>query len=475
MTDTQFSPGESAVEAAAAKEIEENKLDFVKEIFDNVLGFIPLTGIELEIINNPLFQRLKRIAQLGNAVHVFPGATHSRFSHSLGVMHIAGRMAKKVAEDSNWSDSDIQKLRLAGLLHDIGHYPCSHVIEQVYKEESEEYHHEKIGARVVNETELSDIIRAAGFDPDEIGKIFTGNHEDCRYNQILRSELDADRMDYLLRDSYHIGVNYGNFDIDQIIRKLKISEEGFVSIDYHAQRTVEHYLIARFNLYTQVITHKTIGAFDAMLKMIYKGGIESDIFPAIDDILRKTEDYESFDDYMLLEGVRSLRSSKDDVISQLAEMYTQRMPLKCAVQKTHMVTEENQSKDSSNYSLLKYFLRKETSPICSDIPNRWVIIEAGQYTELCPALEPKSAYQKNETEGSLSYEYKGQDLSKCIFISKRNESWPLVYDSSSLISSLAGARLELCRAYTLDKYRSKLEEFLTDKNVEEIVKRCARA
>ena len=218
----------------------DSKLKIVKYINDPVYGGIPITQIELDIISLPIFQRLRGLRQLARVDLVFPGAEHSRFVHSLGVLYIMGLMANHLFSQGVIDEDDIVKLRVAALLHDIGHYPLSHLGEAVYgyckdnneivpsiiaelsdndnklyelaASHSKSAHHEYLGKFIVNNHEgIKSILNKYGLNPNEISEIFTGEigSKNMVYSQLLHSSLDADRLDYLLRDSYKTGVKYG--------------------------------------------------------------------------------------------------------------------------------------------------------------------------------------------------------------------------------------------------------------------------
>ena len=268
----------------------ENDIVFVDQILDNVHGFIPYTASEQAIMDTQLFKRLQSIKQLSVVNWVFPGSEHTRFIHSLGVMHIAD----KIAISLKLSSKERKFVRLAGLLHDIGHYPLSHVCEAPYRKpmfledlsddelcksinqrllrdvetfsvkgkttlmsKSDGRHHEAIGALIVRTNqEIRDIIVRECEDehaPDIISDIIIGNVEreqtDPLLVQIIHSELDADGIDYLMRDAMFSGTSFGSFEIEQLIRCLTIGEfEGkrILCISPKGIAAADQYLINKF-------------------------------------------------------------------------------------------------------------------------------------------------------------------------------------------------------------------------------------
>ena len=289
-----------------------SQIRFVGQILDNVHGFIPYTAAEKKIMETQLFKRLQSIKQLSVVNWVYPGSEHTRFIHSLGVMHIADKMAISLDLD----DKDRRILRLAGLLHDIGHYPLSHVCEMPYRKpmtleelpdnkfckninekmrdkidsfsieakttlmsKSIGRHHEAIGALIVcNDEEIRQIIVDECGDkhaPEIIADIIIGNVErpqvDPLLVQIIHSELDADGIDYLMRDATFSGTSFGSCEIDQLIRCLDIGEcEGkkILCIKPKGIAAADQYLTNKFFSYSQVVFNKHIAISEWMAECV---------------------------------------------------------------------------------------------------------------------------------------------------------------------------------------------------------------
>ena len=201
--------------------------------FDPIYGFIELTEVENKIIHSPYYQRLRWIKQLGFSNYIFPGADHTRFSHAMGVMHISDKMLRAVGM-AVYNTKALDKktkfhksVRIAALLHDIGTFPFSHTCEAAYITYGKENNrsnkpknipndHEHLGAYILKNSKeangITSILKDAGLDPNEISKIIKGESASILANQLLHSEVDADRMDYLIRDAHYTGVQYGHFD-----------------------------------------------------------------------------------------------------------------------------------------------------------------------------------------------------------------------------------------------------------------------
>lgn len=282
---------------------------FKGRVLDNVHGFIYYTEAEERIMNTSLFKRLQSIKQLSIVNWVFPGSEHTRYIHSLGVMYIADKIAVRLGLGME----ERKIVRLAGLLHDIGHYPLSHVCEFPYKKNLESFpdasfckqinrkilnqinsygetensqymeqamgcHHEKIGANIVcnNEEIRRIVVDECGDDaPDVIADMITGNIERRDTNpllvQILHSELDADGIDYLMRDAMFSGTSFGAFELDQLIGCMEIGEyEGskILCISPKGIAAADQYLINKFFSYSQVVFNKHIGVTEWMAEQI---------------------------------------------------------------------------------------------------------------------------------------------------------------------------------------------------------------
>ncbi|MEM4752516.1 MAG: HD domain-containing protein [Sulfolobales archaeon] len=242
----------------------------VKSIYDEIYGYIPVSELELKVIETPTVQRLRRIKQLALAWYVYPGAVHTRFSHSLGVMHVIGIIANKFIDEGFMKKDDYELLRIAGILHDVGHTPYSHAIE-LYMTQAFRIRHEELATYVIeNDPYLNDVFSNYGVTPKEVSSIIRGTHKEPLYNMLLSSDLDADRIDYLLRDSLHTGVAYGMIDIDRVLHTITVDRDGELAVPAKSVQAIENFYIARMHMYRAVYHHKTIAAFQMMMKSIYE-------------------------------------------------------------------------------------------------------------------------------------------------------------------------------------------------------------
>lgn len=278
-----------------------------KFIRDSVYGDIRLNEIEVEVMDNPQFQRLRRIKQLGLISLIYPGANHTRFEHSIGTMHIASKLADKL--DLNQKDKEL--VRISALLHDIGHGPFSHVSEGVLS-----FPHEELTKYVIENTAIRDIIEKK-FDIDKIIEIING---EGKFGPIVSGELDADRMDYLLRDSHYTGVAYGIIDYERIISNINLNKH--LSLDIKGVQAAEGALVSRYFMYPSVYQHHTTRIVNSMfrrgLKKLIDSGVinENDMYKYDDadiiGIFRNSEGYpkeimERLDNRNIFKRVKTIR------------------------------------------------------------------------------------------------------------------------------------------------------------------------
>src|SRR5215467_9547900 len=181
------------------------------QIVDPIHDFITVYAHEIKIVDSPIFQRLRRIRHLAGAHLVYPGAQHSRFEHSLGTMHIAGQIGNILQERGFLDFTDSENIRLAALLHDIGHGPFSHLFEEVLQKKKK-ISHEEIGKSLILTSEIGDLLDSSGYDKRFLSRLAFGNSRYQYMNEIISGGLSADMMDYLLRDGYFTGTEHAKVD-----------------------------------------------------------------------------------------------------------------------------------------------------------------------------------------------------------------------------------------------------------------------
>ena len=227
----------------------------------------------MRLIDTPEFQRLRRIKQLGLGLYTYQGAEHSRFTHSLGAFHLMSRVLDRLCEKYAIDEQDRAAARAAALLHDVGHGSFSHVMEKVLG-----FHHEKWTVEVVlsEATEIGRLLRS--FSPELAGQggaIIEGKFQPAALAQLVSSQLDVDRMDYLLRDSLMTGAKYGIYDLEWIINALAIDEEhDRIYVAARGLYAVEEYLQARYYMFRQVYFHRTLRSAEAVLRAILRRALK---------------------------------------------------------------------------------------------------------------------------------------------------------------------------------------------------------
>ena len=315
-----------------------------KRIADPVHGTIGLSELEVELISTKAFQRLRNVKQLGLADLVFPGADYSRLSHSIGVCHVTGRILDSLRAYSGEeiTDQEYQLYRLAGLLHDLGHFPFSHAfgdaVSDFYSERkarlsvvdttdgsdlqeieqqqatADSLDHEHIGRLLLEkDREIGEFLGNADISPHEVHSIFTRD-EPPRFANLISSALDADRIDYLLRTANHTGLPYGLVDIDYILSQIRLDDDKRICLTLKALRTAEHFLLGRYFDYQQVSYHKTVAAFEMVLKDIVTELLDMELldcsFHGIEEMVESGQ-WHQFDEIYVINVIRKLEDEVD--------------------------------------------------------------------------------------------------------------------------------------------------------------------
>ena len=232
------------------------------DIIDPIHDFVRVNSNELKIIDTPIFQRLRRIRQLSGAHLIYPGAQHTRFEHSLGVMHIASMAGHALNEKGIVSSDNIQNLRFAGLLHDIGHGPFSHIFEELLQKRK--MSHEDMGRDIILKTQIGDLISANGFNKKLITELAFGDSKFQFMNEIISGALSADIMDYLLRDGYFTGAEHAKIDHNRLTYSLDVYKNK-LALEKSALVNFETMMISRYQMFKAVYFHKTVRAGEVML------------------------------------------------------------------------------------------------------------------------------------------------------------------------------------------------------------------
>lgn len=403
--------------------MELKRLDETKVLKDPVHSYI---HIHYEVIWNCLdskeFQRLRRIRQLGGDFQVYPTAEHSRFSHSLGVYEIVRRMVTEVKTlCAELTEYEKVCVMLAGLLHDVGHGPFSHAFEHVTNHSHEEY----TAKIILGDTELNSILRAVSKKmPEDIVSIIQHTHENDILNQIVSGQLDADRMDYLLRDSYFTATSYGQFDLERILRTMRVrkTSEGrkVIVVKHTGIHSVEDYIMARYQMYWQVYYHPVARSYEAVfiqlfnrLKDIFKDNKDyfedmKVLVPFLEKVEVSEEEYFRLDENSLLYCC-ALIQDKDDVIAADLAKRLQNRKLFEYVDYNEENLAQIQNMLRENGLDERYYLRIENiqASVYSPYKGRKILIEKldGQIVALEKASTIVESISKGQTkkEGTIFF------------------------------------------------------------------------
>ena len=295
------------------------------EIKDPVRGYVYITENEKEIIDSFPVQRLRRLRQLAGAEYVYPGANHTRFEHSVGVMYLAGRVTENPRISQHISKDEAETVKIAGLLHDVGHGPFSHVFEHLL--DKLEKTHEDMTLWIIKNSELKDLLTKLGYNPENIGKLAIGNlHKPGKafLDQIISSSIDVDKLDFIVRDTYHTGAEYGYIDIFRLIHALDLLEEN-LAVDLGALSALESFIIARIESFKSIYFHRVGRAAQIMLATAMEKANEE--LGLVN--FETPEDYLALDDYTVWTMLKNCEKS-NKVIRNLER----RKMLKCAYERT---------------------------------------------------------------------------------------------------------------------------------------------
>lgn len=330
---------------------ENQRLPMEKVFRDPIHDYVYVQDqVILDLINTKEFQRLRRIHQLGTTSFVFHGAEHTRFSHSLGCYEVARRIVESFARnypsktpgDGLWNNDERLVTLCAALLHDIGHGAYSHTFEHIFNTD-----HEKFTTRIITDpqTEVNQVLRRISPDfPTKVASVISHDYPNPQVVQLISSQIDADRMDYLLRDSYYTGTNYGNFDLTRILRVMRPYEHG-IAFQMSGIHAVEDFIVSRFQMYVQVYFHSVSRSMEVILGHLLKLAnqlYQSEranhrqrnfqphyLMPFFDENFT-LDDYLKLDDGVLNTYFLQWVDDEDPILSDLAHRFLDRVPLKSA-------------------------------------------------------------------------------------------------------------------------------------------------
>ncbi len=394
------------------------------DIIDPIHDFIRVYDHELKIIDNPIFQRLRRIRQLSGAHLTYPAAQHTRFEHSLGVMHIASQAGEALREKGILKQDDIEKLRLAGLLHDIGHGPFSHLFEEIIQKKK--ISHEDFGKNIILKSAIGDTLSQNGYDKKTITKIAFGDSKFQYLNEIVSGALSADMMDYLLRDGYFTGAEHAKIDHKRLTQSLDVHKKK-LALEKSALYSFESMMHSRYQMFKAVYFHKTVRAAEVMLLEALRLSDDEFGFTSFN-----LNEYTKLTDEYVLSMLLASKSSKLKRAKKFAEDYQNRKLLKCVYERI-----------LTSKTLLE---KTKTNEIRSSLSKKSKVDENEIFVDssVTPSI-PLAPSKKESKQIILITQENGKSQAQEMPISK-----------IPVVSAISGF-MNILRVYTPQKTRKKVE------------------
>ena len=385
------------------------KLEETKVFRDPVHTYIQVDyQVIWDLINTFEFQRLRRISHLGGTKMVFASSEHSRFTHSLGTYEVVRKIIEHVEDvRNNTTEEEQVVLMIAGLLHDLGHGPFSHCFESFYK-----YHHEWYTTKIILEdSEINKVlVKYQSNLPELVASVINGKHKNTLLKQLISSQIDADRMDYLLRDAHFSGTPYGYFDSDRLLRVMRVRNNSIVYKN-SGLNCIENYVLGRFHMYGQVYYHPVSLGYEVMITMFLKrmkdlylfkykfNFLVEEIEPFFLDKPCSVSEYTKLDDSIVFYYLMRSLNEKDEILKDLASRILNRKLFK-----EHVVTSREEilkHKEKilkSNYDIDYYFYVDET---IRNIYNKYGYCNDGSINILFPNGEIKELSEASIIVNSL--------------------------------------------------------------------------
>ncbi len=397
------------------------------EISDPIHHYIYLSDLEKDIVDTPVFQRLRRIRQLAGAHLTYPSANHTRFEHSLGVKHLADFATDILYEKEYICKDDIERVRLAALLHDVGHGPFSHIFEEVINQ----IHHEDFTYNIIKRTLINDILNKYGYSSEEIAALARGRSNNKFLNEVISGILSVDVMDYLPRDSYFTGTEHGRVDSERIIRSYEVFEdEDRLALNKSALYSLESLMISRYQMFKAVYFHRSVRAAQVMLLHSILYGYKE---LSLDEKVKDPESYISLTDDLML---GELLHISNDHASRLAKDYLDRRLLKCVYEE---IIQSNE----------------KVKPSLEDLKNR--IIEVTKVEDIYIDIPSTSSLSLTPTK----------DIPSEIILVHKKEYEKKKLEDLPLIKSILGY-MNMIRIYTRAEDRDKVE--VKEAEINEVLK-----
>lgn len=449
-----------------------------KTLSDPVHGTIELTELESSLVSARAFQRLRNVKQLGLAHMVFPSADYSRFAHSVGVCHVTGLILSALKKNGAPITPDqIRLYRLAGLLHDVGHYPFSHAMEDALGDHYDSlliedtsldpeiggsehelgdqarwFSHERAGKEVLTvDDELCAILERFDIAASDVYSIFT-REKPPQFANLVSSDLDADRIDYLLRTAHHTGLPYGSVDIRYLLSQLRLDRDYRICLSPKALRAADHFLIGRYFDYQKVAFHKTVVALEMVLKDVLKALLERGLLSCsaadVTDMIRSGRWHE-FDDPSVLLQIRQLAATRDASSAQIkAESIVHRRPPKLLVQAEYL---GDRRQDMNNFLTHKQLAREHIPKWANrfQIPeDMWYLWDKAATLTKIGSRVPVSALAIGSQDGQHA-DADMYEQSVMVWSEATGSSSSITEVRQSLLSVLADKALFVLRVYVI--------------------------
>ena len=407
--------------------------DGITQIRDPVHGYIYANELECKIIDSPVFQRLRKIRQLGTAHLTYPGALHTRFEHCIGSMYLAKRAANHLKSQEIINEDMSNELSIAALLHDIGHGPFSHLFEEVLHEKG--MTHENITDRIIRETEIADILSRFGVNVKKFSNLCVGtskNHPRFM-NDIIAGFLSVDSMDYLLRDSYFSGVEYGKVDVHRIIDAYEIAGKK-LAINKDSVYALESLMLARYEMFRAVYFHKSVRASAVMIIRAMNLSNEELHFTNLDNL----DDFLQLTDERILYNISNINSNSENsrLAKKLVIDYTNRKMLKLVFEKIVLGKDE--------FSTKIFAQRKFRENLAEEIAEKSKIPKSHIFIDVSTASVPTTSTKESFNEITVLL---NNTRKKEFEITKATEL--------PLMNAILGY-MNIIRIYTTATYKKKL-------------------
>jgi HD superfamily phosphohydrolase len=404
------------------------------EIRDPVHGYVIVNELEKGVLDTYPLQRLHRIKQLGNAYLTYPGADHSRFGHSLGALHLASIAGNKLL-DLGFSVDEVQELRLAALLHDVGHGPFSHLFEEAVLRHKA-LSHEDLTMKIIKDTEIRDKVEDFGYNPYSVSLLSIGKLK-SPLSILISGPFDIDKLDFLLRDSYYTGVEYGKVDAIRLLTSLRLVE-GSLALELPASLyALESLLISRYEMFKAVYFHRTVRAAWVMLRKAVETAYLCEGLFDFSDI----EEYLAMDDGYVEFYMKSLSKRREGLSKEMkiaCDLYSlleRRQLFKSACEVVLHRTESSLRVDEKLKEEMEETIAKEANV------DRWMIVVD---TPMIPSL-PYTPTQPDPTDIPVCEEKENG------FVKRK------LVEFSRLVESLKGY-VDIVRVYSHPSVRESVAE-----------------